>query len=82
MPMPKGSRHPNGIIGQIDTQIRAAETSEAERVLLLCMRDIYCQLCDHLVSHDRWGAPARQMVWSVVTLLIGAGAMAMVAKLF
>ena len=80
--MTKGARHPNGIINQIDTQIRAVTTSEPERVMLLCMRDIYCQLCDHLVSHDRWGAPARQMAWSLATLLAGAGLMAMVSKLF
>lgn len=80
--MTKGSRLPNGIIGQIDTQIHAAATSEAERVMLLCMRDIYCQLCDHLISHDRWGAPARQMAWSVATLLAGAAVMAVATKLF
>ena len=83
MAMPaKGIRHPNGIISQIDAQIRASTTSEPERVMLLCMRDIYCQLCDHLISHDKWGAPARQMVWSLLTLLAGAVVMAAATKLF
>ena len=57
----------NGIIGKLDEMIRCGETSEQERVQLLCMRDIYCMVRDHLQEHNRWGTPLRQILTAVIT---------------
>lgn len=59
----------NGIISKLDVLIRCSDTPEELRVMLLCQRDMYCMLRDHLKSHERWGAPAKQVAVAMLTAL-------------
>jgi hypothetical protein len=62
-------------LGKIDQIICAAGTTEQDRVVLLCLREMYVMIQDHLASHNRWSAPARQVLTSVLTTVAVAIAM-------
>jgi len=69
----------NNILEKIDSALRAEDTPRWAIPVLLCIRDDHVKLHEHLAGHQRWAAPATQVLVSVVTALAVAVALWLVA---